>query len=155
MKTFLFITLLFLPLEIFAQNIDKEFNPLNPQLRKQFDSVTHQLRYKINNLEDRLEFQEKINERTISSISSQLDAASYTLTLFGGLFAIAAIVLSVYVTYIERKIVKISEENRDLFIRSQRIKEDVESTNNLIQKDIYTLFLKIKREETVHILDSW
>lgn len=100
-----------------------------------------------------LENQQKINDQTINSISVQLDSASYNLTIFGILFSIAAIILGFYVTYIERKIVKISEENKELLSKNQNIKKEVENLNELIQKDIYGLFLKIKREETLHILD--
>jgi hypothetical protein len=100
-----------------------------------------------------LENQQKINDQTINSISVQLDSASYNLTIFGILFSIAAILLGIYITYIERKIVKISEENKELLSKNQTIKKEVENLNELIQKDINGLFLKIKREETLHILD--
>lgn len=125
----------------------------------------NKLEYKLNDIEkknyendiaaikDKLDFQQKMSEQSISSISNQLDSASYNLTLFGLLFAIAAILIGLYVTYIERKIVKIGEENKELLTKNQKIKEDVEALNKLIQSDIYNLFLKIKREESVHILD--
>ncbi len=107
----------------------------------------------IQNLKDKLDFQQKLNDQTVNSISSQLNAASYSLTIFGILFTIGAILLGFYVTYIERKVVKISEENKELLAKSQKIKDEVDSVNKLIQSDIYNLFLKIKREETIHILD--
>lgn len=111
------------------------------------------LEVEIATLKDKLDFQQKMSEQSISSISNQLDSASYNLTLFGLLFGIGAIGLGLYVTYIERKIVKIGEENKELLTKNQKIKEDVETLNRLIQSDIYNLFLKIKREESVHILD--
>ncbi len=104
-------------------------------------------------LNEKLDFQQKMSEQAVGNISNQLDAASYSLTLFGILFAIAAIGLGFYVTYIERKIVKIGEANQALLVKNQKIKDDVEAVNKLIQNDIYNLFLKIKREESVHILD--
>jgi hypothetical protein len=104
-------------------------------------------------LKDKLDFQQKITEQSNSNISNQLDSASYNLTIFGLLFGIGAIALGLYVTYIERKIVKIGEENKTLLNKNQKIKEDVEELNRLIQSDIYNLFLKIKREETAHIIN--
>ena len=104
-------------------------------------------------LKEKIDFQQKMSEQSIGSISNQLDSASYNLTLFGLLFGIGAFGLGLYVTYIERKIVKIGEENKELLGKNQKIKEDVEALNKLIQSDIYNLFLKIKREESVHILD--
>jgi hypothetical protein len=109
--------------------------------------------YEITNLKDKLDFQQKLNEQTINSISTQLDSATYNLTIFGILFAIAAIGLGLYVTYIERKIVRIGEENKILLTKNQQIKGDVEALNKLIQSDIYGLFLKIKREESVHTIE--
>jgi len=128
-------------------------------------SRLNKLEYKLNDIEkknyeneiatlkDKLDFQQKMSEQSIGGISNQLESASYNLTLFGLLFAIAAILLGLYVTYIERKIVKIGEENKELLTKNQTIKEDVEALNKLIQSDIYNLFLKIKREETVHIIN--
>lgn len=104
-------------------------------------------------LKDKLDFQEKISEQTINSISVQLNAASNNLTLFGILLAIAAIGLGFYVTRIERTIVKIGEENKEMLAKSQKIKEDVDAVNKLIQSDIHKLFTQIKREETEYILD--
>jgi len=123
--------------------LEYQFNDIE---KKNYDN-------EIANLKDKLDFQQKISEQSISSISNQLDSASYNLTLFGLLFAIAAIGVGLYVTYIERKIVKIGEENKELLTKNQKIKEDVEALNKLIQSDVYNLFLKIKREESVHILD--
>lgn len=106
----------------------------------------------IENLNSKIEYQQKLYDQTINSISTQLDSANYSLTLFGLLFAITAIIVGVYVTYVERKIVRISEENKELLTKNQNIKKEVEELNRLIQNDIYNLFLKIKKEETEHIL---
>lgn len=151
------ITIIFLLISVTVISQTKQDTTWKARLNK--------LEYKLNDIEkknyeneiatlkDKLDFQQKMSEQSISSISNQLDSASYNLTLFGLLFAIAAILLGLYVTYIERKIVKIGEENKELLTKNQKIKEDVEALNKLIQSDIYNLFLKIKREESVHLLD--
>jgi hypothetical protein len=122
-------------------NIEKHFST-----KEEFES-------KISDLKERINNEEKLNEKTIESISKQLDAASYNLTLFGILFGIGAIGIGMYVTYIERKIVKIGEENKDLLSKNQKIKSEVEDLNKLIQNDLFGLYIKIKREETIHILE--
>jgi len=94
----------------------------------------------------------KINEKTLDSISNQITAASFNLTIFGFLFGVAAVGLGLYVTQIERKIVLIREENKSLLSETRKFKEEVVKINTQIQNDIYGLFLKIKREETTHIL---
>lgn len=103
-------------------------------------------------LDSKYDYQVKVNEQTLNSISNQIGAASFNLTIFGILFGIAALGLGIYVTYIERKIIKIREDNEELLAKSLKVKEDVVSINDKIQNDIYSLFLQIKREETVHIL---
>ena len=128
--------------------IFKKINAIENEFVKKADNNE-----KFNDLKERIENEERLNEKTIESISKQLDAASYNLTLFGILFGILAICIGVYVTYVERKIVKIGEENKDLLSKNQKIKSEVEELNELIQKDIYGLFQKIKREETLSILD--
>lgn len=107
----------------------------------------------LDELKERIINQQNLNEQTLTSISTQLDSASYNMTIFGVLFGVLGVILGIYVTSVERKIVKISEQNKDLLKESKQIKEDVDSVNKLIQSDLFNLFLKIKREETVHILD--
>lgn len=155
MKIFIAILLSFLTLTAFSQAKQDtswkiRLNRVETQIN---DLEKQQFEREISILKDKLAFQQTISEQSISSVSNQLDSASYNLTVFGILFAIAAIGLGVYVTYVERKIVKIGEENKELLMKNQKIKDDVEAINNLIQSDIYNLFLKIKREETIHTLD--
>ncbi len=140
MRKIVFIILLF-PIYLAAQEKTDSLN-------KKINSLENQ----IVELKSRYEYQDKINEQTITSISNQISAASYNLTIFGILFTISALALGVYVTVIEKKIGKIRDENKTLLSQSLAVKEEVVSINNLIQKDIYGLFLKIKREETIHIL---
>lgn len=111
------------------------------------------LRNNLKTLEDKHEYQLKINEQTLNSISSQLEATSLNISIFAILFGICAIILGIYVTWVERKIINIRGENEKLLEETRQNKQEVVAINNLIQKDIYGLFLKIKREETLHILN--
>lgn len=108
---------------------------------------------RISDLEKIIEKERSINDRTFNSISTQISISSYVLTIMGIVFAIVAIGVGAYVTYVERKIIKIGEENRDLLTKNQKIKQDVQDLNNLIQSDIYGLFEKIKRQETEDMLN--
>lgn len=107
----------------------------------------------ISELERKIETERNINEKTFNSISTQISVSSYVLTIMGIVFAVVAIGVGAYVTYVERKIIKIGEENKDLLAKNQKIKQDVQDLNNLIQSDIYGLFEKIKRQETVDLLN--
>jgi hypothetical protein len=104
-------------------------------------------------LEKKYDYQTKINEQTLNSISNQIGATSYNLSIFAFLFGLLAIILGMYVTWVERKIIKIREENESLLKETIKTKEEVVSINQLIQKDINGLFLKIKREETIQMLN--
>jgi len=155
MKNILFLILL-IPFTLFGStNQDSINNVLQKQISilGQRMEVVDSLKHEFNTLNSQHEYQLKINEQTLNSISNQIGATSFNLTVFGILFAIAALGLGIYVTYIERKTVAIREDTRDLLKQTIRTKDEVESINKLIQKDIYGLFLKIKREETVHILN--
>ncbi|MBN8697399.1 MAG: hypothetical protein J0L87_12780 [Bacteroidetes bacterium] len=155
MKKFITVTLLIIYSTVFSQS--KQDTSWKSRLIKVENLLQNfnnkNIENEISTINDKLDFQQKMYEQTNSSISNQLESASYNLTIFGLLFGIGAILLGFYVTYIERKIVKIGEENKELLTKNQKIKDDVESLNKLIQSDIYNLFLKIKREESVHIID--
>lgn len=153
MKNILLFT--FFTISIYASEI-KGFNKENLEKNNVENiSNTHKtitLNEKIEELNKDYEKQEKINEKTFDSISNQITAASFNLTIFGFLFGVAAVGLGLYVTQIKRKIVLIREENKSLLSETKKFKEEVVKINTQIQNDIYGLFLKIKREETTHIL---
>lgn len=127
------------------RTVVKSLNKLDTEI----DSLGKEL-VKVNS---RYEYQVRLNEQTLNSISTQIDSASFNLTIFGILFGVIAIFLGLYVTYIERKIVKIRVENEAVLSQTISVREEVVQINQKIQDDIYGLFLKIKREETVHILN--
>jgi hypothetical protein len=104
-------------------------------------------------LQEKYDYQLKVNDQTLNSISNQIGATSFNLSIFAFLFGILAIGLGIYVTWVERKIVKLRDENEKLLKQTKDTKDEVVAINELIQKDIYGLFLKIKREETTHILN--
>ena len=155
MKKLIFVPVLFFSILLVPQTKqDTTWKVRINKIENELTNISKQnTEAEIENLKDKLEFQQKLIEQTSNSVSNQLNAASYSLTIFEILFAIAAIGLGFYVTYIERKIVKIGEENKELLAKNQKIKEDIEAVNNLIQSDIHNLFVKIKREETDYILD--
>lgn len=127
------------------QRIDKQIQ-IN---RNEIEKITSEL----TEINRKLEIQQNLNEKTINGISTQIGAASYNLTVFGLLFAIAAIILGFYITYIERKVVKLKEENTSLLNQTKKVKSEVVEINELIQKDICGLHLKIQREETIQFLN--
>jgi hypothetical protein len=108
---------------------------------------------KFNELTEKYEYQIKVNDQTLNSISNQIGATSFNLSIFAFLFGILAIILGIYVTWVERKIITIRSQNESLLKQTITTKNEVVTINELIQKDISGLFIKIKREETVSILN--
>lgn len=153
MKKLLLITLILFSLKSYSQTVkDTTLEYRISKMENKLESI-NKLNEKFENIKDKLDYQEKINTQTLNNISTQLSASSYNLTLFSVLFAIVAIAVTFYVTYIERKIINMSEENKKLLAKSEKAKNEIEELNKLIQNDVYNLFLKIKREETIHIID--
>lgn len=146
-KLVLIILLLFAPTITFSQ---KTIDSLRI-IKNEIEIIN--LQRNINELQQKYDYQIKINEQTLNSISSQIGATSYNLSIFAFLFGLLAILLGIYVTWVERKIINLKLENEKLLNETKKTKEEVVAINDLIQKDIYGLFLKIKREETSHILN--
>ncbi|MBU3012298.1 hypothetical protein KO506_12855 [Polaribacter vadi] len=142
----LIVLLLLIPFLVFSQNTNDSI------LIEKNKSTIQEFNKKIKNLEEKFEYQVKNNEQTLNSISNQIGATSFNLSIFAFLFGILAIGLGVYITWVERKIIKIRGENESLLKKTIQTKNEVVAINELIQKDIYGLFIKIKREETEHIL---
>jgi len=141
------LILLLIPSLLFSQKANDSL--INIQQQKEIEKLTENF----GELQKKYDYQIRINEQTINSISNQIGATSYNLSIFAFLFGVLAIGLGVYVTWVERKIIRIREENESLLKETKKTKDEVVAINELIQKDIYGLFLKIKREETVHILN--
>ncbi|OEY71713.1 hypothetical protein [Salegentibacter salarius] len=145
-KKILFL-LLILASSVNAQNPER----INPDSLNVYSEIT-ELQKTVGSLEKELENQEKINNRSYSSISNQISAASWNLTIFGILFGVAALFIGVYVTYIERKIIDLKDKNETLLEKTLKTKEEVVAINDNINNNLNKIFLKIRREETIHIL---
>ena len=149
----LLIILLIMPISLFAiEKSDSIATLQNTKIVNNIEKI-ETIQKEIKELNQKHIAQGNLHDKTINSISSQIGAVSYNLTIFGILFAIGAIVLGIYVTRIENKVVRIREENTSLLNQTIKNKEEVVAINNLIQKDINGLYEKIKREETLHLLN--
>lgn len=145
-----YLILLLIPLSIFAYGKNDSIIYQNEiiSLKNDIKNINNELSKTTSQLKE----QGNLDNKTYNSISAQLNGASYSITIFGLLFAIAAIILGIYVTRIENKVIQLRDENKFLLTETIKNKEEVVQINNLIQSDINSLYLKIKREETTQLL---
>lgn len=153
---------------VFATSCNHHTLKINDEkliVKYQLDSTTT-INQRLDELNRRIENQERLSEISCASISNQLDASSNNLTLFSILFAIFAVILGIYITIIWNKVQNLKTENElllkgskknkieceELLIKTNESKTKVEDTYQLIQNNINEIFLQIKREETIHIL---
>lgn len=114
------------------------------QLQKSDDSIK--------TLNKRIESLQNFTDKTFNSLSIQMSGSSYSLTIFGFLFAVIAIFLGLYISNIKDNIEKISGENKDMLAKNKEIKRYVRDIDKYIKGNINGLYLKIKREEISNIL---
>jgi hypothetical protein len=156
MKKILLLLIIIFPSIVSSQTVIDSLTVKQIQILQRIDNYEkgiEELKLELSNLKSQSDYLANLNETTINCISTQLDSATYNLTLFGILFAIIAVFFGVYITYIEKRVVKLREENKSLLEQTIKNKDEVVAINNLIQKDIYGLYIKIKREETLHLLN--
>lgn len=141
MTRVLLILIFLFPVIIFAQKDSRSnFDDLKKEIEVLRDSLQQieKFRNDINYLKRDLEQQSRINEQSFNGISTQLDSSAHNLTIFSIIFTVFALILAIYVSVIERKIVKIHEESKEI--------------KHAIENSVGTLYNKLKTEETRSIL---
>lgn len=132
-----------------TDSLEKTISLMNQNYSTKHDSLLKELSL----TKEKYDYIITLNTQTTNSISNQLEAVPISLTVFGVLFAVAAVILGVYVTRIENKIITLKGDTQKLLNETISTRDEVKGINKLIQRDIKGLYEKIKREETVHILD--
>lgn len=150
--TFIFLIILIVSYSksIFSQNkrdslLNERISRIEIQLQKSEDSL------KI--LTKKIETLQNLTDKTFNSLSMQLGGSSNSLTIFGSLFTVIAIFLGIYISNIKENIEKISDENRGFLAKNKEIKRYVKEIDKYIKENISGLYLKIKREEILNILN--
>lgn len=102
------LLILLIPILSISQNAIDSISKQQNQLK------IEELNRNFNELQKKYDYQIKINDQTLNSISNQISATSINLSIFAVLFGLLAIGLGIYVTWVERKIIRIKEENESL-----------------------------------------
>jgi len=154
MKRLIFITLLF-PLIVFAQSkqdttIYSKINALENQLRELEKNYYEE---KIKFLEEQISFQKNSTEQAFNTISTQLDASTYWVSIVSVILALIAIAIGIFINKKEKQVVQIKGEVEQLLRETKIVKESVVQINDDINHNLSNLYKKLRREETQTILN--
>ena len=146
-KLFIFI-LLIIPLFVSAQVKETE---------KQKTTIKHEngissLQKNIDELEKKVAYLQQVMQTSFEGVSANLSSSSNYLTIVAIGIAGVAIFIGIYVTRIERKIVRISEESKKLLETHKTVKKEIDDLNELISKNLMGLYSKLREEETKYLV---
>ena len=158
------LILLLLPIFVCAKaNQDSLLSDKIIAIEKQFI----ELEKDVNKFDEKLNFQQKISEQTLNTseqafnkISTQLNVSTYWIAIFTAVFAIIGVIIGVYITTTSRKVAQNKKDADEIRQSVEKMldtvfkaKEDVEKIQKDIDNNIPEIYKKIKREETVSLLD--
>lgn len=106
----------------------------------------------LQNLNDNIDAVRRIVDVSNSTIANEISAVNIMLVAFTIVFGIVGVFLGFYISWLQRKISKMSEniEKKEQTIMS--LAKAVEETDNKIQSDISGLYAKLRKEETMTLL---
>ena len=154
MHRILSLLLSILPISIlYSQNTTYSKYETNLLVDSAIKAITEKASERITAIEKKVDDQSDKIDKSFDGVSAQISASSYSLSAFAIIISILTIGLGLYITWVERKILKLKTENTDLLNQNLKVKKEVEDLNNLIQSDIYGLYEKMKRQETIDLLN--
>lgn len=104
-------------------------------------------------INENIDAMKSIVETSNSTIANQIAMVDVVIAIFSLLFAIAGIGLGIYISKLEKRIVKMNRnvEEKERIIIS--LAKTVEETDNKIQSDISGLYKQLRNEETFTLLN--
>lgn len=99
-------------------------------------------------INEKLAYQMKCNEKALDSVNTTIAGASYALIVFTIIIAVVGIGLGFYITLVERKVRNLTNENKSILETHIKIKDDVEKLDGHIKRNMAQLYDDLKKEET-------
>jgi len=152
----------FLPVFVFAKtNNDSIVNiKISDIEQRLLDVEKSNYDSKIEYLDKRLQDNENLTEKSFNSISTQLSVSEIFVGVIGVLLTVLGILLGLFinrkynqVNEISQQVQRLKSDNENLLNKATAAKEEVEKINRDINNNISKVYEKIKREETVTLLD--
>jgi hypothetical protein len=147
-NTLLILMLLILPMYLAADPKETEAQKRISQLENQIGS----LQQKIKELNQDNDCQKQLIQTSNSGVSTQLTAATWTVGIIAVFITVILFVLGGYVSYKVKKSSDTLKENEELLGKQHIIKKEIDELNTLIKENLDGLYLRIKNEETKHLI---
>jgi len=96
----------------------------------------------------KLDYQMQCNEQALNSVNTSISGATLALTIVGIIVVGVGILLGIYISFVERKVRNLTDENKSILETHLKIKDDVEKLDNNIKRNMAQLYDDLKKEET-------
>ena len=115
------------------------------------DTIRDTLLY-VQNVNSDLDVVKNIIEASNSSIGNQISMLNVFIAGFSLIFVIAGIFLGIYISRLEKRVLKIKDniEEKETIINT--LAKEVEETDKKIQSDISGLYMRLREEESLALL---
>ena len=106
----------------------------------------------LQNINDNIDAVRRIVDVSNSTIANEISAVNTMLVAFTIVFGIVGVLLGIYISWLQRKVSKMSDNIEEKEQKIILLAKTVEDTDNKIQSDISGLYAKLRKEETLTLL---
>ena len=106
----------------------------------------------LQNINDNIDAFRRIVDVSNSTIANEISAVNTMLVAFTIVFGIVGVLLGIYISWLQRKVSKMSDNIEEKEQKIILLAKTVEDTDNKIQSDISGLYAKLRKEETLTLL---
>ena len=106
----------------------------------------------LQNINDNIDAVRRIVDVSNSTIANEISAVNTMLVAFTIVFGIVGVLLGIYISWLQRKVSKMSDNIEEKEQKIILLAKTVEDTDNKIQSDISGLYTKLRKEETLTLL---
>lgn len=115
------------------------------------DTIRDTITY-VQNTSSDLDVVKSIVETSNSTIGNQISMLNVSIAIFSFIFVIAGVFIGIYISNLEKRVVKIKEDIEKKEATINTLAKTVEETDKKIQSDINGLYIKLRDEESITLL---
>lgn len=106
----------------------------------------------LQNINDNIDAVRRIVDVSNSTIANEISAVNTMLVAFTIVFGIVGVLLGVYISWLQRKVSRMSDNIEEKEQKIILLAKTVEDTDKKIQSDISGLYAQLRKEETMSLL---